>query len=520
MRKFSKVTPPKGGEGYQRDDTLVDAHLKKRFRVAAGPRQVGVTFPRKSSSLLEIKRQPFDTSFNRHRHPRLAPALFQVSIVGPFDPQGPGETPSRQRIFTSRPTGNDDATACADLILRRLVRLAYRRPVTDDDLAVPMRFFRERFVADGFEAGIEAAIAAALVNPHFLFRAEKDPKGLASKTAYKISDIELASRLSFFLWSSIPDEQLLTRAEAANLHEPAVLRTQIQRMLKDDRSQSLVSNFAAQWLYQRNLDSFRPDMRLFPDFDDNLRISLRRETELLFESVLREDRSVLDLIRTDTTFLNERLAKHYGIPYVFGSQFRPVKLETASHRGGLLRHGSILSVTSYATRTSPTIRGNWILENILGTPPPPPNVPSLKEKTESPDLTIRERLAEHRSNAACASCHNLMDPIGFSLEDFDAVGRWRLFDQGQPINSSGALPDGIRVSSLAELEAGILQRPEMFVGTLTEKLLTFALGRGVEYADAPAVRKIVRDAANNDYRFSSLIIGIASSTPFQMRVTE
>jgi hypothetical protein len=516
------VAPAKGGKGYQRDDTLVDAHLKKRFRVTAGPHQVGVTFPRKSSSLLEIKRQPFDTSFNRHRHPRLAPALFQVSIVGPFDPQGPGDTPSRQRIFTARPSGPDDATACAEQILRRIVRLAYRRPVTDDDLAVPKRFFQQRSAADGFEAGIESAIAAVLVNPHFLFRAEHDPAGLASGTAYRISDIELASRLSFFLWSSIPDEQLLALAEADRLHEPDVLRTQVQRMLKDDRSQSLVSNFAAQWLYLRNLDSLRPDKRLFADYDDNLRIALRRETELLFESVLREDRSVLDLIRTDTTFLNERLARHYGIPHVFGSQFRQVKLDKDSHRGGLLRHGSILAVTSYATRTSPTIRGNWILENILGTPPPPPppNVPSLKDKTESANVTIRQRLAEHRSNPACASCHNLMDPVGFSLENFDAVGRWRLFDGGQPIDASGALPDGKSVASLDELEAGILGRPEMFVGTLAEKLLTFALGRGVEYADAPAIRKVVRDAADHDYRFSSLITGIASSTPFQMRTVE
>ena len=517
------VSPPKGKKGYQKDDTLVDAHLKKRFRVTAGPHQVGVTFPRKFSSLSEIKRQPFDASFNLHRHPRRTPALFEVSIAGPFYPQGAGDTPSRRRIFISAPTGPDDATESGDQILRRLIRLAYRRPVTDGDLVEPMQFFAHGFAAGGFEAGIEAALASVLVNPHFLFRAEKPPQDLPPGTTYKISDLELASRLSFFLWSSIPDEELLELAAADRLHQPAVLRAQVLRMLEDGRSQSLVNNFAAQWLYLRNLDSFRPDRRLFPDFDDNLRHALRRETELLFESVLREDRSVLDLIRSDTTFLNERLAKHYDIPQVYGSQFRPVKLTYPnSHRGGLLRHGSILAVTSYATRTSPTIRGNWILENILGMPPPPPppNVPSLKDKPTSSIVTIRERLAEHRANPACANCHDLMDPVGFALENFDAVGRWRRFDQGQPIDASGALPDGRQISGLEELESGIIERPKMFVGTLTEKLLTFALGRGIESYDAPAVRKVVRDAADKDYSFSSLIVGIASSPPFQMRVAE
>lgn len=525
------VTPPKGKAGYQKDDTLVDAHLNKRFRVTAGPHQVGATFPNKFASLLEINRQPFEASFNRHRHPRRSPALFEVSIVGPFDPEGPGDTPSRRKIFSSEAAqqgkehqqGNkQDPTTRAEKILRPLVRLAYRRPVTEHDLAIPMRFFKQRFAVDGFEAGIETALSAVLVNPHFLLRAEKDPAELAAGTAYRISDIELASRLSFFLWSSIPDEELLTLAEAGQLRDADVLKSQVQRMLKDQRSQSLVSNFAAQWLYLRNLDSLTPDRRLFPNFDDNLRIALRRETELLFESVLLEDRSVLDLLSTETTFLNERLARHYGIPHVSGSHFRPVALAKDSHRGGLLRHGSILAVTSYATRTSPTIRGNWILENILGTPapPPPPNVPGLKEKTKSSAVTIRERLAEHRQNPACASCHNLMDPVGFALENFDAVGRWRVFDREQPVDSSGALPDGTKVDSLEELEAGILARPEMFVSTLTGKLLTFALGRGVEFHDAPAIRKVVREAAEHDYRFSSLIQAIVTSTPFQMRVTK
>lgn len=520
------VTPPKGKAGYQKDDTLVDAHLKKRFKVTAGPHKVGVTFPNKFSSLLEINRQPFEASFNKHRHPRRSPALFEVSIVGPFDPEGPGDTPSRRKVFAA--DGNvtsgrkGDSTERATRILRRLVRIAYRRPVTEDDLIVPLRFFNQRFKVDGFEAGIEAALSAVLVNPHFLLRAEPDPKVLSAGSAYRLSDVKLASRLSFFLWSSIPDAELLTAAERGQLSDPAVLKAQVQRMLQDERSQSLVSNFAAQWLYLRNLDSFQPDRRLFPNFDDNLRHALRRETELLFESVLREDRSVLDLLSTDTTFLNERLAKHYGIPHVFGSHFRSVPLTKDSHRGGLLRHGSILAVTSYATRTSPTIRGNWVLENVLGTPvpPPPPNIPGLKDKTESSAITIRERLAEHRANPACASCHNLMDPVGFSLENFDAVGRWRLFDREQLVDSSGALPDGTSVSSLEELEAGILRRPEMFVSTITGKLMTFALGRGVESFDAPAVRNVVRASAADNYRFSSLILAIVTSTPFQMRVTQ
>lgn len=527
------VSPARGkGEGYEKDDTLIDANLKKRFRVAAGPHKVGATFPQKFASLSEIKRQPFEASFNRHRHPRHAPAIFEVSIVGPFDPQGPGDTPSRRRILTAKPNGPDDAMACAKQILERLIRQAYRRPVTEHDMAVPLRFFERGLAADGFEAGIEAALSAVLVNPHFLFRVEADPSEATDPanpaeaspgTVYRISDVELASRLSFFLWSSIPDDTLLRLAEAGRLHKPDVLKQQVLRMLADQRSQSLVTNFATQWLYLRNLDTFQPDRRLFADFDDNLRVAMRRETELLFEHVLHEDRSVLDLIRTDTTFLNERLAKHYGIPQVFGSEFRPVKVESQeSHRGGLLRHASILAVTSYATRTSPTIRGNWVLGNLLGTPPPPPpaNVPSLKEKTEAANLTIRERLAEHRANPACASCHNLMDPVGFSLENFDAVGRWRVFDDGEPIDAVGALPDGRPVRSIDELEAGIVARPQMFVGTLTEKLLTFALGRGIELEDGPAIRKVVSGAADNQYRFSSIVEGIVTSVPFQMRVVE
>lgn len=536
MHRFT-VSPKKAQpeeKAYEADDASVEAHLKNRFRITAGPHKVGVTFPQKSAALSEIKRQPFEASFNRHRHPRHNPAIFEVSIVGPLDSLKSdshptvispdfNDTPSRQQIFVCSPTNPGEAHACAEQILRRLVRLAYRRPVTDIDLVVPMRFFVQGMGKNDFEAGIEAALSAVLVNPYFLFRSEAQPADRLRGSVYQISDFELASRLSFFLWSSVPDDELLTLAEQHRLHEPEILREQVIRMLADSRSQSLVSNFAAQWLYLRNLESFRPDMRRFPDFDDNLRVALRRETELLFERVLREDRSVLELLSSDTTFLNERLARHYGIPGIIGSQFRPIKLDPAtSHRGGLLRHGSILAVTSYATRTSPTIRGNWILSNILGTPPapPPPNVPSLNDQAESKNLTIRERLAEHRANAACASCHDLMDPVGFSLENFDAVGRWRTFDEGQLIDASGGLPDGTSINNFVELEANILKRPEIFVGTMTEKLLTYALGRGIEDYDGPAVRQVVRRAAEHDFRFSSLITGIVSSLPFQMRIVE
>lgn len=520
------VKPPETKKGWQKDDTLVDANLKKRFHVSAGPHKVGVTFPRKFSSLSEIRRQPFDANFNRHRHPRRTPAIYEVSIAGPFHPESPGDTPSRRRIYSVMPEDAANGMSvrdCARFNLRQLIRRAYRRPVNDEDLAAPMRFFEEAYAADGFDAGIESALAVVLVNPHFLFRAETTPSDIPGGKPYKISDIEMASRLSFFIWSSIPDDELLELAEHQRLREPDVLRSQVQRMLKDDRSQSLVNNFAAQWLYLRNLDSFIPDRRLFPDFDDNLRTALRRETEMLFEDVLRKDRSVLELIKTDETFLNERLAKHYDIGQVFGSHFRPVKVsDSNSHRGGLLRHGSILAVTSYATRTSPTVRGNWILENVLGTPapPPPPNVPTLKDKTATAGVSIRERLAEHRANPTCASCHNLMDPVGFALENFDSVGRWRTFDHGEIVDTSGALPDGRKISGLAELEAGIIDRPEMFIGTLTEKLLTFALGRGIEPYDGPAIRKVVRNSADRDFSFSSLIEGIVLSVPFQMRVAE
>jgi hypothetical protein len=363
------------------------------------------------------------------------------------------------------------------------------------------------------------ALSAVLVSPEFLFRVEEDPKGTAPNTPYRINDLQLASRLSFFLWSSIPDDELIDVAAAGKLHEPAVLEKQVRRMLADPRSFSLVSNFASQWLHLRNLDSITPDMRLFPDFDDNLRQAFRQETELFFDSILREDRSALDLLRANYTYVNERLAKHYGIPGIYGTRFRRIELDKDSERGGLLRQASILTVTSYATRTSPVIRGKFILDNIMGVPPPPPlpDVPALKDNTVDGRLSVRERIAEHRRDATCAPCHNLMDPLGLSLEKFDAVGRRRTVDAGVPIDASGSLPDGRKFADVDGLEAALLARPELFVGTFAEKLQTYALGRGVEYYDAPAIRAIVRDARPGHYRISSIVLGIVKGQPFQMR---
>lgn len=515
--KSFTVKPPADGKDYQD----VDAHLKVRVSVKAGPHDLGVTFVKNPSSLIETLRQPYNAHFNMHRHPRLSPALYQVSITGPFEDRGAGDTPSRRRIFTSRPSSAADEEACAKRTLAALMRRAYRRPVADADVERVMPFYRQARAEGSYDAGVEAALSAILVSREFLFRVERDPDGVPPHTAYALNDLELASRLSFFLWSSIPDEELLAVAERGELHRPEELARQARRMLADPRSESLVTNFAAQWLHLRNLESITPDGRLFPDFDDNLRQAFRRETELLFDDVLREDQSVLKLIKTDRMWLNERLARHYGIPYVYGTRFRPVPVGPDGNRGGLLRQGSILTVTSYATRTSPVLRGKWILQNLLGTPPPPqpPNVPALADNTVSASLPMRERLAQHRANAACASCHKLMDPVGFALENFDAVGRWRTTEDGRPVDAVGGAPDGSEFVGVGGLEDAMLKRPEVFVGTLTEKLLTFALGRGVEYYDGPAVRQIVSAAQAHDFRFSALIEAVVTSTPFRMRST-
>src|SRR5262245_29528522 len=529
------------------DDTVVDRDLKARVAVSAGPHELAVTFVKDGSSLQESGRQPLQSHYNDRRHPRIAPAVDQVSVAGPYAPKGAVDTPSRRRLFVCSPSlagatasfggaGQvGDEEKCAKTILTTLMRRAYRRPVSNTDLegpaspkraegssrgGGPMAFYREGRAGGDFEAGIGSALSAVLVNPAFLFRVEPDPEKTPPGGVYRVSDLELASRLSFFLWSSIPDDELLDAAIRGALSRPGELERQTRRMLADRRSSNLATSFAGQWLRLRNLEAVVPDARQFPDFDDNLRQAFRQETELFVDSVIREDRSVLELIRTDYTFLNERLARHYGIADVYGSRFRRVTLAPESQRGGLLRHGSVLSVTSYATRTSPVIRGVWVLSNMFGAPPPPPlpNVPSLDENAIAASLPMRERLAAHRNNAVCANCHRTIDPVGFSLESFNAVGQWRDHEgDDQPIDATGALPGTGEYRGVAGLEQALVSRPELFAGTLTQKLLTFALGRGVEYYDAPAIRRIVREAERNGYRFSSLILGIVKSVPFQNR---
>jgi mono/diheme cytochrome c family protein len=534
------VKPNRNQMGIYYADEAVDKDLKARIQVTAGPHQVGVFFPRRTFALEETERQPSLAHFNMDRHPRVQIALYSVSIAGPFEPGTITETPSRRRLFICRPDTpspraripNPESRvpvsaaedACAKRIVSTVARRAFRRAVTDADIEAPLRFYKEARAEGDFDDGIEMAIRAVLASTEFLFRIERDPRNVAPQTPYRVNDVELASRLSFFLWSSVPDDELLNLAIAGTLNQPATLERQVKRMLADPKAEALVTNFAGQWLYLRNLAAASPDARTFPDFDDNLRQAFRRETELFVESIVNEDRSALDLLRANYTFVNERLAKHYGIPNVYGSRFRRVSIGEDSARGGILGHGSILTVTSYANRTSPVLRGKWILENVVGTPPPPPppNVPVLRDTDdEGRVLSMRERMAQHRANAACASCHQLMDPAGLSLENFDAIGRWRVRkESGSAVDASGGLPDGSTFTGMSGLRSALLRKPEMFVGTLTEKLMTYSLGRGLEYYDAPSVRRIVLNARAQDYRFSSLVLGIVSSDPFQMRMSQ
>ena len=520
LRLFDIVPNRNELAGYYADED-VDRGLLVRLSVDAGPHVVGAAFLKKSSALIETERQPYDAHFNMDRHPRTQPAVRSVSIAGPFAATGAGDTPSRQRIFACRPAEPAAESACAATIIENLARRAYRRPVSGDDLAGPLAFYERGRAQGSFEDGIELALRALLTSTEFLFRVERDPDGLASGAAYRVSDVELASRLSFFLWSSLPDDELLDLAARGQLGKAAVLEAQVVRMLADPRAESLATNFAGQWLHLRNLAAAHPNLRRYPDFDDNLRRAFRRETELLFASVVREDRNVLDLLRADYTFLNERLARHYDIPNVYGDHFRRVALAPGSPRVGLLGHGSVLTVTSYATRTSPVLRGKWILENLLGMPPPPPpaNVPPLAEDRDGgAGLPMRERMAQHRANPACAACHRLMDPAGLAMENFDAIGRWREHDAARrPLDVAGSLPGGHEFEGVGGLRAALLARPELFVQTLTEKLLTFALGRGVDHRDGPAVRQILREAGSKGNSFSSIALAVARSTPFQMR---
>jgi mono/diheme cytochrome c family protein len=495
--------------------------LQTRVQIGAGPKTVTAAFIRKTSALAESVRLPFDRPHGEGDYLLYQPHLGTLTISGPFNATGAGDTPSRSRIFVCRPAGTADETPCAREIISTLARRAYRRPVSEADVDALFTFFGEGRAAGGFEAGIERAVRALLVSPDFLFRVVSDPPGIAPGVPYRLSDLELASRIAFFLWSSIPDDELIDVAGQGGLRDPEVVERQVRRMLADPRSEALARNFAGQWLRLRNISGALPSDVLFPDFGESLRQDFVRETELFFDSVMREDRSVTDLLTADYTFLNERLARHYGIAGVYGGDFRRVSLADPNRRG-LLGQGSILTVTSYPDRTSPVGRGKWVLENVLGTPPPPPppNVPELEPAADSGTvLAMRERMEQHRANPVCASCHRLMDPLGLALENFDAIGRWRgHMPGGIAIDASGSMPDGTAFEGPADLRELLVRNPEQFVTVVTEKLLTYALGRGVEYYDAPAVRAITRAAAEHDYGLASLIVGVVRSTPFQMRL--
>ncbi len=496
-----------------------DKALEYRIPVKAGSRLIGVTFIERTEARDENTLRP------RMRGRGSQPAIGIVTISGPYNAKGPGETPSRQRIFTCHPATSAEEPACAKQILTALERRAYRHSVTDVDVQDLMPFFTKGRTEGNFDLGIERAVERMLVSPQFLFRVERNPAGAQPGSVNPVSDLELASRLSFFLWSSIPDDQLLDLAQQGKLHDPAVLEKQVNRMLADDRSISLVNNFAAQWLFLRDIEAKQPDELLFPDFDETLRAAMHKETELFLNSVLRGNRSVLELLTANYTFVNERLAKHYGIPNVEGSYFRRVTFPPGDLRGGLLGQGSILTLTSYATRTSPVVRGKWVLENLLNSapPPPPPDVPALKTESSKPGemLSMREAMTQHRANPACAGCHARMDPIGFAMENFNAVGQWRDTDAGKPIDVSGVLPDGTKFNGMDGLKQGLMKHPDQFTSTVAEKLLMYAIGRNPQYYDAPEIRTIVRDAARSNNTFAAMVLSVVKSAPFQMReVTE
>jgi mono/diheme cytochrome c family protein len=529
LREIGGAPAGRGGRGGGAND-----QLEFPLALSAGPKLIGVAFVQRTEARDEATLRP------RMRSRGTQPAVASVTISGPSAVTGAGESPSRRRIFVCRPASAADEEPCARRILSALARRAYRRPVSEADLRDLLPFYQQGRTERGFDFGIQRAVERLLVSSQFLFRIERTPAGAAAGTLHQVSDLELASRLSFFLWSSIPDDELLDTAAAGRLREPQVLEAQVRRMLADPRAESLVTNFAAQWLYLRDLEAKRPDEILFPDFDETLRQAMRRETELFLDSVFRpathagggpsvggsaraggEERSVLELLTADYTFLNERLARHYGIPNVKGSYFRRVALPEGSVRGGLLGHGSVLTITSYSTRTSPVLRGKWVLENLLSSapPPPPPDVPSLSTHSGEREqaLTLRDAMLRHRASPACAGCHARMDPIGFAMENFDAIGKWREHEGGNALDVSGVFPDGTRFDGIAGLKRELLRQPEQFVGTIAEKLLMYAIGRNVHYYDAPSVRAIMREAAARNYTFSSLVLGVVKSRPFQMR---
>ena len=518
-----------GSGGYRDTEDLADAHLEVRIPVKAGMRIVGVSLNKRTWYTEGVGMSRLPPASDAYASGRKSEQNFgkieagvdEINIAGPFNATAPQDTLSRRRIFVCRPIGPQDEEPCAKTILSTLARRAYRRPVTDADVRTLLGFYQGGQAEGGFEKGVQRALERILTDPDFLFRVERDPANVAPGAVYRLSGLELASRLSFFLWSSIPDDELLDLAASGKLSDPVVLDQQVRRMLRDARAKALLSNFFGQWLYLRNVVTHKPDPFVFPEFDDGLREAFQRETELFLETQLREDRSATELLTANYTFVNGRLARHYGIPNVYGSRFRRVTLRDDG-RSGLLGQGSLLTVTSYANRTSPVLRGKWLLENILGTPPPAPpaNVPDLKDDEASQATSMRARMEQHRKNPVCASCHWMIDPLGFALENFDGIGKWRATEAGTSIDASGTLPDGTTFDGPATFREALLEHRETFIRTLTEKLLTYALGRGVEYYDMPAVRTIMREAALSDDRWSSLILEIVKSPPFQMRRSE
>jgi mono/diheme cytochrome c family protein len=502
-----------------------DSHLDVRLSLKAGPRRIGITFQNANWEFEGVGPSRLPVASYGHAagkvegnggFGRIQAGIDNVQIVGPMNGLRPTDTPARERVFVCQPTSASDEEACARRISAALARRAYRRPSTSGDVDTLLEFYRSARAKGDFEAGIQAVVKRVLADPEFLVRIEAQSPG--ANAVYPITDLELASRLSFFLWSSIPDDELLDVAAGGRLRAPGVLEQQVRRMLADDRSNELVTNFFGQWLWVRNMAELRPDRFQFPDFDENLREAFQRETELFLESQLREDRPITDLLTANYTFVNERLARHYGLPGVVGSHFRRVTLP-GDRRGGILGHGSVLTVTSYANRTSPVVRGKWVLENLLNTPPPvpPANVPPFPDGEAVASLSVRQRMEQHRKNPVCAACHSRLDPLGFALENFDAIGRWREQDAASVIDPSGMFPDGAKFDGPAAFRAGLLDHRDAFIATVTEKMLTYALGRGAEYYDMPTVRDIGREIAERDYRWTSLVMGIVNSAPFQMR---
>jgi len=524
--RADKIPPDFDQAQYER---LVDGDLKVRFPAQAGERLVQIAFLDENFAW---EGQVPPRAYENYHTARLnkdyerawtLPSVSSISVTGPLEVIGPGQTTSRQKIFTCIPKSSSEEEPCAKNIFSSLARTAYRRPVTDEDINPLLSLYRQGVKQGGtFESGIQMGLEGLLVSTEFLFRVHKAPNKVVKNDNYPINDIELASRLSFFLWSSIPDDELLTLAENGKLSQPAVLDAQVKRMIRDDRAQSLVNNFAEQWLLLRNLPHTDKNQELFPEFDESLRNDFQEETQLFIASIFKEDRSILDLFRADYKYLNERLARHYDISDVYGSRFRRVSV-TDENKKGLLAHGSILAITSYPNRTSPVLRGKWVLDNILASPPaPPPTViPPLEEKGDDGKvLSMRAAIEKHRANPVCAVCHNRMDPIGFGLENFNPIGQWRTVDAGDPIDSSGMLPDGFQFQGPSELQNALLQNSEVIANAFTQKLLIYALGRDLEYFDMAAVRDISNAASDSDYRFSDIVIGIVNSLPFKMRRTE